>query len=108
MFGFLKSLFGGGQREEPQEKIEAKIELYKADWCPHCKTAARFLVKIPADDVRVYDVDRDKGRAQEMVKRTGGRTSIPQIFINDVHIGGSTDLVRAAQSGRLNQVLGLS
>ena len=52
-----------------------------------------------------YDID-DKSKAEEMARRTDRKT-VPQIFINDKHIGGYDDLMETERSGELNRLLGL-
>ena len=47
----------------------------------------------------------DRAGRRAMAKRASGRTSVPQIFINDTHIGGSDELVKIALNGRLNELL---
>jgi len=53
------------------------------------------------------DVDEPPGRRAEMIRRAGGRTSVPQIFIDGEHIGGSDELVALDRAGRLDPKLGV-
>ena len=81
-----------------------KVEIYTKSWCPYCALAKDHL-----DDQGVgyeeIDVTTDSGREREMVHRSGRRT-VPQIFIDDHHVGGSDDLLRVERSGQLESLLG--
>jgi glutaredoxin 3 len=82
-----------------------KIEVYSTAVCPYC-VAAKNLLKskgLQWDEVRV---DADPAQRDLMLQRSGGRRTVPQIFINDQHVGGYDDLVAADRSGRLKQLLG--
>ena len=81
-----------------------KIEVYSTAVCPYC-VAAKNLLKskgLAWDEVRV---DADPAQRELMLQRSGGRRTVPQIFINDQHVGGYDDLVAADRSGRLKQLL---
>ncbi len=69
----------------------AKVEIYTAPFCGYCSAAKRLLTKkgVAFDETNIGS-QRDKRR--EMMARAGGLTSVPQIFINGVHIGGSDEL----------------
>lgn len=76
------------------------VEIYTKGWCPFC---ARAKSHLDAKGV-VYeeiDVDTQPSRELEMRERAG-RTSVPQIFINNHHVGGSDDLVTADRNGQLD------
>jgi glutaredoxin 3 len=83
----------------------AEVELYTTMWCPYCSRARSLLEK---KGVRFTDIDVDAHpeRRVEMVRRAGGRTSVPQIFIAGEHIGGSDELVALERAGRLDEKLG--
>ena len=81
----------------------AHIEIYTTRVCPYCKRAkALFAEKGVSFDE--YDVTDDSAKRTEMIKRSGGRT-VPQIFIDDKHIGGCDDLVKLNSEGKLDQLL---
>ncbi len=82
----------------------ARVEIYTTAICPYCVSAKNFLKQkgIGHDEVRV---DLDPVRRDEMLRRSGGRRTVPQIFINDVHVGGFDDLVAADRGGRLSELL---
>ncbi len=83
--------------------MAAKIQMYSADWCGYCARARRLLDAKGAKYEEI-DVDVVPGARQEMQERTG-RTTIPQIFINGQHIGGSDDLHALDADGRLDPLL---
>ncbi len=81
------------------------VEIYTADFCGYCDRALQLL---ESRDIKYtqYDITLDRAGRQVMTKRASGRTSVPQVFINDTHIGGSDELVEIALNGRLNELLG--
>jgi len=83
-----------------------KVVIYTTGLCPFCLLAKRLLTE---KDVSYQEVDvlmDPRGRA-DMVEKSGGRTSVPQIFVEDFHVGGSDDLYALEQEGRLDGILGL-
>lgn len=82
----------------------AKVEIYTKDWCPYCARAQRLLTEIRAHVVE-YKVDLGGEKKTEMIQRAGGRTTVPQIFIDDRHIGGCDDLLELQRSGKLADLL---
>jgi len=81
------------------------VTLYTKTYCGYSKRAKEFLSErgVEFDDI---DVTEDGSRFAEMVKRSGGRTTVPQIFIADRHVGGFTELVSLQESGELDALLG--
>ena len=51
------------------------------------------------------DIDLDYSKRSEMIKKSGGKTSVPQIFINNIHIGGSEELIELSLNGKLTELL---
>ncbi len=82
----------------------AKVEIYTKDWCPYCARAQRLLAENGAKVVE-YKVDMGGEKKAEMIQRAGGRTTVPQIFIDDRHIGGCDDLFELQSSGKLTGLL---
>lgn len=78
-----------------------KVEMYTTAHCAYC-VAAKMLLKQQGFDYTEIRVDTDMSKREEMLKRAHRRT-VPQIFIDDLHIGGYEDLVAAARSGKLAQ-----
>lgn len=85
----------------------AKVEIYTTMWCGYCARARGLLQKkgVAFDDI---DIEADGAKRDEMIQRTKGRTSVPQIFIDGVHVGGSDDLAALDRAGKLNPLLGLA
>jgi glutaredoxin 3 len=82
------------------------VEMYTTAICPYC-VAAKNLLKQKGFDYSEIRIDTDLARRDEMLSRTGGRRSVPQIFVNGVHVGGFDDLVAADRSGKLAEIAGL-
>jgi len=83
----------------------AEVELYTTNWCPYC-TRARMLLRRKGASFIDIDIDEDPKRRAEMIRRTGGRTSVPQIFIDGELIGGSDELAALEAAGKLDVKLG--
>ncbi|MDG5489576.1 glutaredoxin 3 [Sphingomonas sp. BGYR3] len=82
----------------------AKVEIYTKAWCPYCIRAKRLLEEKGAA-FEEYDITMGGPRRTEMLDRANGRTTVPQIFIDDAHIGGSDDLAALEREGRLDALL---
>ncbi len=82
----------------------AKVEIYSSLWCPFCYRAKRLL-KSKGAAFAEYDVDGEPALRSEMVKRAGGRRTVPQIFIGGAHVGGSDELAALERAGRLDAML---
>ncbi len=80
-----------------------KVEIYTKSWCPY-STRAKSQLDFKGVLYEEIDVTTDTVREMEMVKRSG-RHTVPQIFINDQHLGGNDDLLAAEASGRLDDLL---
>jgi len=83
---------------------QAKIEVYSTPLCPYCSRAKRLLAEKGAAFTEI-DLFADPRRRPEMLQRAGGRTSVPQIFIDGVHVGGSDDLHALDRAGKLDPML---
>ncbi|MEW5834031.1 MAG: glutaredoxin 3 [Pseudomonadota bacterium] len=82
-----------------------KIEVYSTAVCPYC-VAAKNLLKSKGLDWTEVRIDMDPSQRDSMLARSGGRRTVPQIFINDQHVGGFDDLVAADRNGKLAELLG--
>jgi glutaredoxin 3 len=80
-----------------------KVQVYATGWCPYC-ARARQLLKAKGVEIEEIDVDSRPGARAEMIARSGRRT-VPQIFINQTHIGGCDDLIALDDSGGLDPLL---
>ena len=82
-----------------------KVVMYTGNPCQYC-VYARALLKsknVPFEEINVWE---DDVKRQEMLKKSGGATSVPQIFIGDHHVGGNAELQAANKTGELDKLLG--
>lgn len=84
-----------------------KVIMYSTRFCPYCVRARMLLEKkgVEFTDIRV---DSEPHLRKEMVQLANGRTSVPQIFIDEEHVGGCDELYSLEHAGRLDTKLGLS
>lgn len=83
------------------------ITLYTMDHCPYCKRAKALLREKGITDWTEYDLETVPEMRGEMVERSGGRNTVPQIFINGHHVGGASDLFALNEAGGLDPLLGI-
>lgn len=81
-----------------------KIEIYTKATCGFCRRALMMLEERDAD-FEEFPVDREPELRERMIERAGGRTTVPQIFIDGDHVGGYDELRALDESGRLDQLL---
>ncbi len=82
----------------------SKVEIYTKFTCGFCFRAKALLEKKNVS-FEETDISMDGKKREEMIQRSGGRTTVPQIFIDDRHIGGSDDLSALDRSGELDVLL---
>ncbi len=82
----------------------AKVEIYTWQYCPFC-IRAKNLLQQKGLDYQEYVIDGDDEGRMTMSKRANGRTTVPQIFINDKGIGGCNELYELEESNRLDALL---
>jgi glutaredoxin 3 len=82
----------------------AKVEIYTKQLCPYC-TRAKSLLGRKGVSFEEIDISMGGPKRTEMIERAGGRTTVPQVFINGTHIGGSDDLAALDRSGQLDPML---
>jgi glutaredoxin 3 len=82
----------------------AKVEIYTKFLCPYC-TRAKALLVSKGVAVEEYDITMGGPRRTEMLERAGGRSTVPQIFIDGRHVGGSDDLAALDRDGGLDPLL---
>jgi glutaredoxin 3 len=80
------------------------VIVYATSWCPYCIRARRLLADKGIAFTEI-DVDAHPEARTEMIERSGGRRTVPQIFIGSTHVGGSDDLVALEASGGLDRLL---
>ncbi len=78
--------------------------MYSTALCPYCRMAERLLHERGVTVIEKIAVDREPGRLDEMMKRTGRRT-VPQIYIGEWYVGGYDDLAALDHSGELRELL---
>ena len=83
------------------------VDIYTTPFCGYCRRAKTLLTK-KGVAFREIDVSDVVGAREEMQRRSGGARTVPQIFIDDRHIGGSDDLAALDRAGDLNPLLGLA
>lgn len=81
-----------------------KVEIYTKIFCPYCVRAKRLLDG-KGVAIEEHDISMGGPLRAEMIQRANGRTTVPQIFINDVHVGGSDDLAALERAGKLDPML---
>ncbi|WP_413623649.1 glutaredoxin 3 [Luteibacter sp. Lutesp34] len=81
------------------------ITIYSTAVCPYC-VAAKNLLKAKGLSWNEVRIDSDPAQRDVMLEKSGGRRTVPQIFINGTHVGGFDDLAAADRSGHLAQILG--
>lgn len=84
-----------------------KIEIYTTMFCPFCYRA-KALLKSKGVEVTEYDVGGSSDARARMRERADGRHTVPQIFIDDVGVGGSDELAALDRQGKLDAMLGLT
>jgi len=84
----------------------ARVEIYSTMFCPYCARAKSLLEKKGVSYINI-DIMEDTSKRDEMLARAGGRTSVPQIFIDGEHIGGFDDLAALDRAGKLDPKLGV-
>lgn len=82
----------------------ARVEIYTRAFCGYCSAAKRLLAG-KGVDFEEYDITLGGPKRAEMLERANGRTSVPQIFIDGLHVGGSDDLHALDRDGRLDPML---
>ena len=80
------------------------VTIYTTPWCPYCRAAKALLAQKGVAFTEI-DVDGKPELRQVMTARAGGRTSVPQIFIGDRHVGGSDDMHALDARGELDRLL---
>ena len=81
------------------------IVMYSTGWCPYC-VRARALLERKDLPFREIKIDEDPAERDAMLARSGGRRTVPQIFVGDHHVGGFDDLYALDKAGRLDELTG--
>jgi glutaredoxin 3 len=82
----------------------ADVTIYTRDFCGYCSAAKRLLTEKGVDFTE-HDASYSPDVRKEMIQRANGRSTFPQIFIGETHVGGCDDLFALDRAGRLDQLL---
>lgn len=82
----------------------AQVEIYTKDVCPYC-VRAKTLLQAKGATYTEYNISKDEAAREQMLARSNGARTVPQIFINGQHIGGSDDLYALNDKGGLDPLL---
>lgn len=91
--------------ESCERKLMAEVIIYTRQFCGFC-TAAKDLLRRKNAAFRELDATFDSGLRKEMVAKSNGGSTFPQIFIDNTHVGGCDDLFELESSGKLSDLLG--
>ena len=83
-----------------------KVVIYTGDLCIHCDWAIDLLNRKNIKFTE-YNVAIDASKREEMLKKSNGAKTVPQIFIDEHHVGGNVDLQALEREGKLNSLLGV-
>ena len=82
----------------------SKVEIYTTRYCPYCISAKALLTRKNVQFTEI-DVSGDPAGRAKMIDRANGRMTVPQIFVGEVHVGGSDDLHELERAGKLDPLL---
>ena len=83
-----------------------KVVIYSGQRCAHCDWAKELLNKKNVKFTE-YNISKDPKKMEEMLKKSSGAKTVPQIFIGENHVGGNAELQALEKNGKLNSLLGL-
>jgi glutaredoxin 3 len=99
MLNFFNSLLG-----RHPERMKANVEIYTWQTCPYC-VRAKMLLWWKGIDYIEYKIDGDESARAKMAERANNRRSVPQIFINNQHVGGCDDIYQLDAQAQLDSLL---
>lgn len=99
MLNLISRIFG-----QKPTNINAKVEIYTWQTCPYC-IKAKLLLWLKGCEFQEYKIDGDEEARKLMTERANGKKSLPQIFINNQHIGGCDDLYNLEEKNQLDLLL---
>jgi glutaredoxin 3 len=82
-----------------------KVVMYCTAVCPYCVAAERLLKSRGVAEIEKIRIDLEPLRMDEMIARSGGRRTVPQVFIGDTHVGGFDDTSALDAAGKLVPLL---
>ncbi|PMB05383.1 glutaredoxin 3 [Fischerella thermalis CCMEE 5328] len=102
MLNFINSLLN-----RHPENVKANVEIYTCQTCPYC-IRAKMLLWWKGVNFTEYKIDGNETARAKMAERAKGRRTVPQIFINNQHVGGCDDLYELDTKGQLDTLLAQS
>ena len=99
MLDFLNTLLN-----RHPEKMKANVEIYTWQTCPFC-IRAKLLLWWKGIKFTEYKIDGNEQARNDMAKRANGRRTVPQIFVNEQHLGGCDDIYKLDSQGKLDPLL---
>lgn len=88
----------------PTTKQLSTVQMYSKGYCPYCVRAKQLLIHKGVEFEEIM-VDRDQNKLQEMFARSNGARTVPQIFIDDHHVGGCDELYALHRQQKLDKLL---
>lgn len=88
----------------PKHSKQAPVILYSKDYCPYCTAAKNLLTQKGAGYTEI-DLSKNPELRDDMIKKAGGRSTVPQIFIADKHVGGFDDMKELDENSGLEPLL---
>jgi glutaredoxin 3 len=92
--------------QKSSQRDDLSIIIYTKGYCPYCVKAKLLLEKKDLDYTEI-NVESNDTALQEMLSKSGGKKTVPQIFINDKHIGGCDDLYNLEENSKLDEIISL-
>ncbi|ETD67033.1 glutaredoxin [Pelistega indica] len=83
----------------------SKVTMYYKTTCPYCMRAEKLLKERGVTDLEKINIETNREARAEMIERSSGRTTVPQIFINGIHVGGCDDIHALDAEGKLVSML---
>ncbi len=102
MLKFINTLFN-----RQSEQVKANVEIYTWQTCPFC-IRAKMLLRWKGVKFTEYKIDGDGAARSQMSERANGGRTVPQIFINNQHIGGCDEMYQLDAQGQLDSLLSVS
>lgn len=83
---------------------DPKVVIYSTGWCPYCERTRALLQRkgVPYTEIRI---DEQPAERATMIERSGGRRTVPQIFVDGEYLGGSDEIHALERSGKLDELL---
>lgn len=87
------------------KKHMTEIIIYTKDYCPYCVKIKEYLKRKGHEFIQEIDITHDEKLQAEMIEKSGGKRTVPQVFINGIHTGGCDDTIALDKEGKLEELL---